>query len=68
MIEYKNGIFGLHGEGFSCLLRIGQFGNLVRHVLRLLPLFRGTCCDSNQQTLTDFGLKLYIVEEETTNA
>ena len=25
MIEYKDGIFGLHGEGFSCLLPKGAF-------------------------------------------
>ena len=28
MIEYKNGIFGLHGEGFSCLLRVNAYGLL----------------------------------------
>ncbi len=28
MIEYKNGIFGLHGEGFSLLLRVDQYGLL----------------------------------------
>lgn len=26
MIEYKNGVFGLHGEDFSCLLRINDHG------------------------------------------
>lgn len=24
MIEYKNGVFGLHGDGFSCLLRVNE--------------------------------------------
>ena len=28
MIEYKNGIFGLHGDGFSCLLRVNAYGLL----------------------------------------
>ncbi len=28
MIEYKNGIFGIHGEGFSCLLRVNAYGLL----------------------------------------
>ncbi len=28
MIEYKNGIFGLHGSGFSCLMRINAYGLL----------------------------------------
>ena len=28
MIEFKNGVFGLHGEGFSCLLRINKYGLL----------------------------------------
>ena len=28
MIEYKDGIFGLHGEGFSCLLRVNKYGLL----------------------------------------
>lgn len=28
MIEHKNGIFGLHGEGFSCLLRVNAYGLL----------------------------------------
>ena len=28
MIEYKNGIFGLHGDGFSCLLRVNDYGLL----------------------------------------
>ena len=28
MIEYKNGVFGLHGEGFSCLLRVNAYGLL----------------------------------------
>jgi len=28
MIEYKDGIFGIHGEGFSCLLRINDYGLL----------------------------------------
>ncbi|MBQ4643834.1 MAG: alpha-galactosidase [Oscillospiraceae bacterium] len=28
MIELKNGVFGLHGEGFSCLLRINKYGLL----------------------------------------
>ena len=26
MIEYKNNIFSLHGDGFSCLLRINEYG------------------------------------------
>ena len=26
MIEYKNGFFGIHGDGFSCLLRINPYG------------------------------------------
>lgn len=28
MIEYDNGIFGLHGDGFSCLLRVNKYGLL----------------------------------------
>ena len=28
MIEYKNQIFGLHGDGFSCLLRVDDYGLL----------------------------------------
>ena len=28
MIEHKNGIFGLHGEGVSCLLRVNPQGLL----------------------------------------
>ena len=28
MIEHFNGIYGLHGEGFSCLLRINEHGIL----------------------------------------
>ncbi len=28
MIEYKNGIFGLHGQDFSCLLRVNAYGLL----------------------------------------
>ncbi|MBR6522050.1 MAG: alpha-galactosidase [Oscillospiraceae bacterium] len=28
MIEYKNGIFGMHGEDFSCLLRVNDYGLL----------------------------------------
>lgn len=28
MIEYKNAVFGLHGEGFSCLLRVNPYGLL----------------------------------------
>ena len=26
MIEYSSGIFGLHGEAFSCLLRVNEYG------------------------------------------
>lgn len=26
MIEYKNGIFGIHGNEFSCLLRVNSYG------------------------------------------
>ena len=28
MIEYVNGCFGMHGEGFSCLLRVNDYGLL----------------------------------------
>ena len=28
MIEVQNGIFGLHGDGFSCLLRVNDYGLL----------------------------------------
>ena len=28
MIEFKNQIFGIHGEGFSCLLRVNAYGLL----------------------------------------
>ena len=28
MIEYKDGFFGLHGDGFSCLLRVNSYGVL----------------------------------------
>ena len=28
MIEYKNGVFGIHGQGFSCLLRVNAYGLL----------------------------------------
>jgi len=28
MIEYQNGVFALHGDGFSCLLRINAYGLL----------------------------------------
>jgi len=28
MIEYKNGIFGIHGDRFSCLLRVNSYGLL----------------------------------------
>ena len=28
MIEYKDGFFGLHGDGFSCLLRVNPYGLL----------------------------------------
>ena len=28
MIEYSKGIFGIHGEGFSCLLQVNQYGLL----------------------------------------
>ena len=28
MIEYQNGIFGIHGDGFSCLLRVNTYGLL----------------------------------------
>ena len=28
MIEYKNDIFALHGEGFSCLMRVNPYGLL----------------------------------------
>ena len=28
MIEYLDGIFGIHGEGFSCLLRVNAYGLL----------------------------------------
>ncbi|MBE6926591.1 MAG: alpha-galactosidase [Ruminococcaceae bacterium] len=28
MIEYNNQVFGLHGEGFSCLLRVNDYGLL----------------------------------------
>lgn len=28
MIEYSNGIFGIHGKDFSCLLRVNQYGLL----------------------------------------
>ena len=28
MIEYKNNVFGLHGDGFSCLLRVNAYGLL----------------------------------------
>lgn len=28
MIEYHNGIFALHGQEFSCLLRVGRYGQL----------------------------------------
>ncbi len=31
MIEYKNGVFGLHGDGFSCLLRVNAYG-LLEHL------------------------------------
>lgn len=31
MIECKNGIFGLHGDGFSCLLRVNEYG-LLEHL------------------------------------
>jgi len=26
MMEYVNGCFGIHGEGFSCLLRVNEYG------------------------------------------
>ena len=26
MIEFKNGVFGLHGEGFSCLIKVNDYG------------------------------------------
>ncbi len=26
MIEYKNGVFALHGEGFSCLIKVNAYG------------------------------------------
>ena len=28
MITYHNGVFGLHGEGFSCLMRVNDYGLL----------------------------------------
>ena len=28
MIEWINGVFGLHGEGFSCLVRVNEYGLL----------------------------------------
>ena len=28
MIECKNQVFGLHGTGFSCLLRVNAYGKL----------------------------------------
>ena len=28
MIEYSNGVFGIHGKDFSCLLRVNQYGLL----------------------------------------
>ncbi|MBQ2895978.1 MAG: alpha-galactosidase [Oscillospiraceae bacterium] len=28
MIEFKNNVFGLHGNGFSCLLRVNEYGLL----------------------------------------
>ena len=28
MIDYQNGVFGLHGDGFSCLLRVNTYGLL----------------------------------------
>ena len=28
MIEYKNGVFGIHGDEFSCLLRVNDYGLL----------------------------------------
>ena len=28
MIEYKGGVFGLHGDDFSCLLRVNEYGLL----------------------------------------
>ena len=28
MIEYNNGIFALHGDGFTCLLRVNKYGLL----------------------------------------
>ena len=28
MIEYQDGVFGLHGDGFSCLLRVNAYGLL----------------------------------------
>ena len=39
MIEYKNGFFGIHGDGFSCLLRINPYGlvECARQLYRVLP-------------------------------
>jgi alpha-galactosidase len=34
--------------------------------IQLLPWFRGTGYDEDQQTLLDFGSELYIIEEDTT--
>ena len=28
MVEYESGVFGLHGSGWSCLLRVNQYGLL----------------------------------------
>lgn len=61
MIEYRNGIFGLHGDGFSYLLRVS--GGALLAGIRL-PSFRGTGYDENQRTLTDFASRLYIIEED----
>ena len=47
--------------------RVQASGAAMMAGVRLLPLFRETGYDANQRTLADFGLDLFIIEEDDSN-
>ena len=64
MIEYKNGIFGLHGENVSCLLRINPYG-----LLELMHFGPSVCTEDAQAFIfrqsLGWGASVLLSDEDT---
>ena len=64
MIEYINGVFGLHTDGISCLLRVNEYG-----LIELLHFGQSAGMDRNDRRNTLGGaalcIKLHILDIHT---